>query len=317
MHKGPDGDAIGSSLGFYHFLKQKGVEASLVSPDSFPKFLKWLPACDQIIDCEHHPHRAEKAIKDCDIIFCLDFNHPSRLGSFQDLVQGSDKPKYVIDHHQDPDDFADHYYVDSDASSTAEMIYRLAAEMQETDLIAADAAICLYTGLVTDTGSFRFSSVTPQVMQIAANLMSTGMDHVKVYNEIYDNSSLDRLKLRGYALSEKTVVIGDTGGAYISLSEEELERFNYRSGDTEGLVNYALSIEGVHVAGFFYERDGYIKISLRSKGKVEVNKISSALFQGGGHKMAAGGRSDLSLADTVAKFEAVAKAGFKPENIEV
>jgi phosphoesterase RecJ-like protein len=313
MHKGPDGDAVGSSLGFYHFLKQKGVDAVVVAPDNYPKFLKWLPGCNKIIDSERYPHKAEKAIKDCDLIFCLDFNHPSRLGAFQDMVMKSEKTKYVIDHHQDPDGFADHYYVDSNASSTAEMIYRLAAQMEEIEMINADAAICLYTGLVTDTGSFRFSSVTPAVLQIAANLMSKGIDHVRVYNEIYDSSSLDRLKLRGYALSEKTVVIGDTGAAYISLNEEELERFNYHSGDTEGLVNYALSIEGVHVAGFFYERDGYVKLSLRSKGQVEVNKIAGALFQGGGHKMAAGGRSDLSLVDTVAKFEAVAKAGFQLE----
>lgn len=315
MHKGPDGDAIGSSLGLYHFLKQRGVEAVIVSPDGIPKFLKWLPACDQIIDSEKFPHKAEKAVKNCDFIFCLDFNHPSRLGAFQEMAMKSDKPKYVIDHHQNPDGFADHYFVDSDASSTAEMIYRLAAEIDETELITADSAICLYTGLVTDTGSFRFSSVTPAVMQIAANLMSTGIDHTRVYDEIYDNSTLNRLKLRGYALSEKTVVIGDTGAAYISLSEEELERFHYQSGDTEGLVNYALSIEGIHVAGFFYERDGYIKISLRSKGQVEVNKISAALFDGGGHKMAAGGRSDLSLAETISKFEAVAKAGFELESM--
>jgi phosphoesterase RecJ-like protein len=317
MHKGPDGDAIGSSLGFYHFLKEKGVEAVVVAPDNFPKFLKWLPACDIIIDCDHQPHRAKKAIQECDFIFCLDFNHPSRMGAFEEMVMKSDKPKYVIDHHQDPDDFADQYFVDSDASSTAELIYRLAAEMNDDNLINPDAAICLYTGLVTDTGSFRFSSVTPEVMRIAANLMSTGIDHVRVYNEVYDNSSLDQLRLRGYALSEKTVVIGETGAAYISLSEDELERFNYHSGDTEGLVNYALSIEGIHVAGFFYERDGYIKLSLRSKGKVEVNKIASALFQGGGHKMAAGGRSDLSLEETIAKFEAVAKAGFQLEAIDL
>ncbi|MGB6036784.1 MAG: bifunctional oligoribonuclease/PAP phosphatase NrnA [Cryomorphaceae bacterium] len=316
MHKGPDGDAIGSSLGFYHFLKEKGIDAVVVAPDNFPKFLKWLPGCDHIFDCDHYPHKAEKAIKECDLIFCLDFNHPSRLGAFQDMVLKSDKPKYVIDHHQDPDGFADHYFVDSDASSTAEMIYRLAAEMEETALIDKDSAICLYTGLVTDTGSFRFSSVTPEVMQIAANLMSTGIDHVRVYNEVYDNSTLDQLKLKGYALSEKTVVVGNTGAAYISLTEEELERFNYHSGDTEGLVNYALSIEGIHVAGFFYERDGYIKLSLRSKGKVEVNKIAGALFQGGGHKMAAGGRSDLSLAKTVAKFVAVAEAGFQIEAVQ-
>ena len=144
MHKGPDGDAVGSSLGFYHFLKQKGVEAVIVAPDNFPKFLKWLPGCKQILDCEYQPHKAEKAIKNCDLIFCLDFNHPSRLGAFEEMVTKSDKPKYVIDHHQDPDDFADHYYVDSDASSTAEMIYRLAAEMEETALIDTLSAICLY-----------------------------------------------------------------------------------------------------------------------------------------------------------------------------
>jgi len=316
MHKGPDGDAIGSSLGFYHFLKKQGIDSVVVAPDNFPKFLKWLPGCDRIIDCDHYPHKAEKAIKACDLIFCLDFNHPSRLGAFEEMVRKSDKPKYVIDHHQDPDSFADQYYVDSDASSTAEMIYRLAAEMEETALIDADSAICLYTGLVTDTGSFRFSSVTPEVMQIAANLMSTGIDHVQVYNQVYDNSTLDQLKLKGYALSEKTVVVGNTGAAYISLTEEELERFNYRSGDTEGLVNYALSIEGIHVAGFFYERDGYIKLSLRSKGKIEVNKIAGALFQGGGHKMAAGGRSDLSLDETIAKFVDVAEAGFQIEAVQ-
>lgn len=316
MHRGPDGDAIGSSLGFYHFLKKKGVEAVVVAPDNFPKFLKWLPDCDQVIDSERYPHRADKALKNCDLIFCLDFNHPSRLGSFEDKVINSGKTKYVIDHHQNPDGFADYYYTDGNASSTAELIYRLASEMEETHLIDVDSAICLYTGLVTDTGSFRFSSVTPAVLQIAANLMSTGIDHVRVYNEIYDSSSLDRLRLRGYALSEKLVRLGETGAAYISLSEEELKRFNYQSGDTEGLVNYALSIEGVHVAGFFYESDGYVKISLRSKGQVEVNKISAALFHGGGHKMAAGGRSDLSLAKTVAKFEAVANVGFQPELVQ-
>lgn len=316
MHKGPDGDAIGSSLGLYHFLKKNGIQATIVAPDDFPKFLKWLPACDEVIICEHHQHKAKRAVENCDLIFCLDFNHPSRMGAFEDLVMNSGKTKYVIDHHQNPDGFADEYFVDSDASSTAEMIYRLVSDMGEEQLIDQDMAICLYTGLVTDTGSFRFSSVTPAVMRMAADLMATGIDHVRVYNEVFDNSSLNRLKLRGYALSEKTRVIGETGAAYISLSEEELKRFHYQSGDTEGLVNYALSIEGVHVAGFFYERDGYIKLSLRSKGEVEVNKIASALFQGGGHKMAAGGRSDLSLDDTVAKFVKVAESGFQLETVD-
>ena len=316
MHKGPDGDAIGSSLGLYHFFKAIGVGASLIAPDSYPKFLKWLPGCDQIIEADKDLAKANKELKEADLIFSLDFNHPSRLGDFEEAVIASEKPKYVIDHHQDPSDFADLYYVDSDASSTAEMIYRLIEEFDQTDLIDIDCATCLYTGLVTDTGSFRFSSVTPQVMRIASELMSTGMDHVKIYNEVFDNSTLDRLKLRGYALSKKTIVIENAGAAYISLTEKELHHFNYQRGDTEGLVNYALSIEGVHVAGFFYEKDGFVKLSLRSKGNVEVNKIASALFHGGGHKMAAGGRSDESLKNTLAKFIAVAKAGFDLNQME-
>jgi phosphoesterase RecJ-like protein len=197
------------------------------------------------------------------------------------------------------------------------MVYRLISAFGETHLISKDAALSLYTGLVTDTGSFRFSSVTPDVMRIAADLMSTGMNHVRVYNEVFDNSTLDRLKLRGYALSEKTKVIEGKGAAYIALTDDELNRFNYQRGDTEGLVNYALSIEGVHVAGFFYERDGYVKLSLRSKGKVEVNKIAGALFQGGGHKMAAGGRSDEDLNSTVEKFIAAAEAEFDLNKMSV
>jgi phosphoesterase RecJ-like protein len=315
MHKGPDGDAIGSSLGFQHFLKSLGVIATVVAPDHYPKFLSWLPGSEEVIVAEAHPAKAKRALDDCDVVFCLDFNHPSRLGSFEEFVTQSNKTKVVVDHHQDPSDFGDLYFVDSEASSTAEMIYRLVSGFKETHLISKEMAICLYTGLVTDTGSFRFSSVTPQVMRIAADLMDTGMDHVKVYNEVFDNSTLDRLRLRGYALSQKTEVIKGTGAAYISLTESELNTFNYQRGDTEGLVNYALSIEGVHVAGFFYERDGHVKLSLRSKGKIEVNRVAGALFQGGGHKMAAGGRSDEGLDSAVKKFIEAAQAGFEMNTV--
>jgi len=315
MHKGPDGDAIGSSLGLFHFFKKIGINALIVAPDSFPKFLHWMPGADQIIFADQQPEDARLALSKAALIFNLDFNHTSRLGEFESDILQSTLPKIVIDHHQNPSDFADLYYIDSTASSTAELVFRLIEEFDEVNHIDRDAATCLYTGLVTDTGSFRFSSVTPQVMQIAAALLGKGVNHVNIYNQIFDNSTLDRLKLRGYAISQKIVVIEDTGAAYISLTEKELRRFNYQRGDTEGLVNYALSIQGIHVAGFFYEKDGFIKLSLRSKGKVEVNTIAQALFNGGGHKMAAGGRSEESLEDTLKKFVNAAKVDFNLDRL--
>jgi len=311
MHRGPDGDAIGSSLGFARILDSLGADCLVVAPDDYPDFLKWLPGSDSVMIFDNDPEKVKSAMADRELIFCLDFNHPGRLAHLKDHVVKAGKPVMVIDHHRDPVPFADRYYVDSDASSTAELIYRLASEMEVVESIDREAATCLYTGLVTDTGSFRFSSVTPEVLKIAADLMSRGVDHTLIYDKVYDTSSLDRLRLKGYALYERTKLIGDSGGAYIYLTADDLERFKYRRGDTEGLVNYALSLKGVHVAGFFYERDGYVKISLRSKGEVDVNLVASAYFNGGGHKNAAGGRSDESLSSTIEKFEKIAKSGFK------
>lgn len=316
MHRGPDGDAIGSSLGFAHFLKKLGITSKVVAPDEYPNFLKWLPGTEEVIIYENDHEKADQAVSDSDLIFCLDFNHPDRLSHFKESVIRSGKPILVIDHHRDPDPFADEYYIDSNASSTAELVYRLVAEMKETALLDKNSALCLYTGLVTDTGSFRFSSVTPGVLRIASDLLERGVDHTVIYDKIYDNSTLDRLRLKGYALYEKTVLIENTGAAYIYLSERDLDRFNYHRGDTEGLVNYALSLEGVNVAGFFYERDGYIKISLRSKGDIDVNLIASTYFLGGGHKNAAGGRSNDSLEETIAQFVRVAKSGFKITSVD-
>lgn len=316
MHRGPDGDAMGSALALDGFLKSFEIKPVVVAPDDFPSFLKWLPGNEDVLIYENKSQEIDEIIKNMDLIFCLDFNHPGRVAKFQNTLTAAEAPKLVIDHHRDPDAFADEYYVNEEASSTAELIYHLIEEMGETDRIDGDVAICLYTGLVTDTGSFRFDSVTPDVLRIAAELMKKGIDHTKVYDEIYDNSTLDRLRLRGYALSEKTILLEDSGAAYISLTNKELERFNFHPGDTEGLVNYALGLAGVHVAGFFYERDGYVKISLRSKGKVDVNEVASAYFNGGGHKNAAGGRSSDSLKETVKRFENIARNGFRIEQVE-
>jgi len=305
MHRGPDGDAVGSSLGWSRLLRSVRIETTVVAPDAPPRFLQWLPGAEDILVFEHHPDEVKAALAACDTVFCLDFNAPGRMGNAADAVTGAGKPIAVIDHHRFPADFAQHYYVDDTSCATAEMIYRLSDELGWTNRIDSDTATCLYTGLVTDTGSFRYSSVGPGVLRIAAALLDTGMDHIEIYNRIFDSNRLDQLKLKGYALSEKTVVTGNGNAAYISLSEAELKRFHFHPGDTEGLVNYALGIEGVHIAAFFAEKDDLIKISLRSKGKIDVNELSRKHFGGGGHIHAAGGRSKLSLAETIKKFEGI------------
>lgn len=305
MHRGPDGDAIGSSLGWYNLLKNQGIEATVVAPDPFPTFLKWMPGADDILVFETETEKSLVAIQNSDVIFCLDFNAPSRMGPAQTAIIDANKPIIVVDHHQEPAEFAQLYYVDSSASSTAELIYRLAKGLGWKANIDRNTAICLYTGIVTDTGSFRFPSTSPKLLRIASKLLETGMDHTEVYRNVYDSNSLNRLKLQGFALSEKLVCLEENSTAYISLSKEDLNRYNFQKGDTEGLVNYALSIEGINLAAFFAEKDGIVKISLRSRGNFDVNQLSRKHFNGGGHKNAAGGMSKDGLKETLERFEKI------------
>lgn len=305
VHRGPDGDAIGSGLGWLHILRRAGIRATLIVPDPYPKFLQWMPGNKDVIVYERAPARAQRAIDRADLIFCLDFNAPSRLKDLENPIVKAGKPIVVIDHHRDPDPFATAYYTDDTASSTAEMIYRLCDTLGWKQHIDRDAAICLYTGIVTDTGSFRFPSASPALMRIAAGLMETGIDHSRVYREVFDNNSENQLRLRGFALYEKLKVLPESATAYIALSEAELKRFDYQKGDTEGLVNYALSIAGINLAAFFAEKDGIIKISFRSTGTYDVNTLARKWFDGGGHINAAGGSSKLSLQDTLRKFEEI------------
>ncbi len=307
MHRGPDGDAIGSSLGWYHILAKVGIESTVIAPDGYPDFLKWMPDNEEVIVYESNKEKAAKAVAQCDLIFCLDFNSPSRMGDLEKLITDSGKPMVVVDHHQEPADFADAYYVDDEASSTAELIYRLAKALGWKKQIDHSAAICLYTGIVTDTGSFRFASVSPKLMKIAAKLLETGIDHTEIYKRVFDSNTLERLRLRGFALSERLELLAGSTVAYISLTSADLHRFDFRKGDTEGLVNYALSIDGVEMAAFFAEKDGIIKISFRSKNNYDVNQFARSYFEGGGHKNAAGGKSELKMEETIGRFKTIVK----------
>ena len=305
-HKGPDGDAMGASLGLYHFLKDKGHTVHVIAPNDYPDFLKWLPASEEVIIYESDKERSDKFISEAEIVFTLDFNHLSRCGLMQDSLIASDAVFVMIDHHQEPSDYADYTYSDSKMSSTCEMVYLFIDKLRASKKITPEIATCLYAGIMTDTGSFRFSSTSSNTHRVIADLIDKGAKNDQIHNNIFDTNSEDKLQLLGTAL-KNLKVNKELRTAYISLSQEELNRHNFKKGDTEGFVNYGLSLEGIIFAVIFIEKENedLVKISFRSKGDFDVNKFARAHFDGGGHINAAGGRSDISLNDTIVKFNKI------------
>jgi bifunctional oligoribonuclease and PAP phosphatase NrnA len=303
-HKSPDGDAIGSSLGLFHVLLGLGKQVNVIVPDEIPSYLLWLKGTSSIVVFEKERQRGWELIQEADLIFSLDYNSLGRVGEeLETHLRKAAAPFILIDHHQQPEQYAKVIYSDTSACSTAEMVYCFTTELGWKKYISIDAAEAIYCGIMTDSGSFRFPAVTAETHIIAADLMTMGLDHSKVHREVYDTNLLDRLRLVGYALNEKLEVLPECGTAFIALSKEELYRFNHRSGDTEGLVNQALSISGVKLAAFFREGTNEVKISFRSKGSFDVNQFARNGWNGGGHRNAAGGRSTLSLNDTIARFK--------------
>ena len=302
-HKNPDGDAIGSTLALYHYLLKYNHNATVIVPNDYPSFLKWMPGDDRILKHDSHTSECNTLINEADIIFTLDFNAFHRTGNMESVLSESGALKIMIDHHQAPDDYATYMFSDVSMSSTCEMVYHFIDMLGDTNLIDSNIATCIYVGIMTDTGSFRFPSTTTKTHQIIASLIEKGADNAEIHNHVYDNNSYERLQLLGCALSNLKV-IPESRTAYITLSQNELNRFNYKKGDTEGVVNYGLSLENVVFAAIFIEdkKEGIIKISLRSKGSFSVNEFSRAHFGGGGHTNAAGGKSDVSLKDTIEKF---------------
>lgn len=302
-HKNPDGDAIGSTLGLYHYLKKHNHKAVIIAPNDYPDFLKWMPGEDHILKYESQKEESDQLITNADLLFTLDFNSLGRIGDMEEIVTASKAIKIMIDHHQQPDDYATHTYSDVSMSSTCEMVYNFIDLLGDTKVIDSDIATCLYTGIMTDTGSFRFPSTTSATHQIIGHLIEKGARNSEIHNNIYDTNSYERLQLLGKALSNLKV-IPEYRTAYITLSQDELNTFNFKKGDTEGFVNYGLSLKGIIFAVIFIEnqQENIIKISLRSKGDFSVNEVSRKHFSGGGHTNAAGGKSDLNLSDTIEKF---------------
>lgn len=308
MHQKPDPDAMGSSLALAAVLRKLGHQVTVISPTNWAEFLKWMPGAKHVIDYEAGSERAELLIDGADWIFCLDFNALHRTKHMAAKLASAKATKILIDHHQQPEVSVFTYGVsDTTKSSTSEMVYDLIVGGGYLDLIDDDIASCLYAGVIGDTGSFRFPATSAAVHEMVATLKNKGLVHTKVHEHLYDNFLEDRLRFIGHVLLHRMEVFYELNTALIAISKNDLLRYNIRTGDTEGLVNYPLSIQGIKLAALVIDRDEERKWSFRSKGDVDVNTFARKYFNGGGHFNASGGRSSVSLAEAVAQFKKAIK----------
>jgi phosphoesterase RecJ-like protein len=303
-HLNPDGDAIGSLLGFYWFLKGEGKKISMAVPNRMPHFLGFLPGSKKILVYSENPGSVNRSISQAQLIICLDFNEPQRLGDMLNAFKASEAETILIDHHPGPARFTGHIISFTGISSTAEILYRLIGAMKTgTAWLNKNIATCLFAGIMTDTGCFQYSSSLPQTYLAVAQLLKQGIDKDRIYSKVYDNYSAGRMRLMGYALNEKMVVLEDAHAAYISLTRAEMKKYSHVAGDTEGFVNLPFSIRGMKVTALMVEKKDHIKISFRSKGSIDINRFAREHYNGGGHRNAAGGESYLPLDETISSFE--------------
>jgi len=302
-HKNPDGDAIGASTGLRFYLDNFNHNIEIISPNQFPDFLKWMDAENSIKIFSEDENCTQK-ILNADLIFTLDFNNLVRISAMKNYVENSSAKIIMIDHHENPSDYADFMYSVPEMSSTCEMIYHFIDKLGDMDKIDQNISKSLYAGIMTDTGSFKFPSTTHITHKVVSNLLKTGISHAEIHNQIYDNNKFERVQLLSFALS-KITIIENLNTCYISLTQKDLDRFNYEKGDTEGIVNYGLSIKNIKFAVIFMEnsKENVIRISLRSRGNFDVNEFSKNIFGGGGHKNAAGAISKKTLNQTIDYFK--------------
>ena len=303
-HRNPDGDAMGSTLGLYHFLQQMGHQPTVITPNEFPDFLAWLPSAETVKVFERDTEGSSKILKDAELIFTLDFNTLSRTGdAMEKVLKGLTVPFIMIDHHQAPDTYAVVTFSDTSFGSTCEMVYHFIQQLDEGRYIDKTVGTCLYTGIVTDSGSFRFHTTTGTTHRIVAEFIDLGVDNSTIHSQLYDNHSHSRIQILAKAL-QNMAVLPQYHTSYSYLTQEELNSFGHNKGDTEGIVNYGLSMKGIGFTAFFTENkdEGIIKISFRSKGDFDVNRYAREHFSGGGHVNAAGGKSTEPLQATIQKF---------------
>ena len=306
-HRNPDGDAMGSTLGFYHILKQLQHEVVVIAPNEFPDFLAWLPESEKVMVFERSFDKCKALLENAELIFTLDFNALHRTGEqMEKLLKTLTATSVMIDHHQAPDSYATYTFSDTAYGSTCQMVYDFIYQLGYENLLNKTVATCLYTGIVTDSGGFRFPKTTSETHKCVADLIDRGINNSEIHNLLFDDSTYNRLLLLGKAL-QNLKILNEYKTSYITLSQDELNEFGHQKGDTEGIVNYGLSIKGIDFTAIFIENkeEGIIKISFRSQGDFDVNQFARTHFEGGGHINAAGGKSFLSLEETVQKFIAI------------
>jgi phosphoesterase RecJ-like protein len=304
-HTNPDGDAIGASLALYGYFRLKGHAVKVMVPDEYPAFLAWMKYHEEILVFDREPDECLQAIAEAEVLFSVDYNNLDRLRGAAEASKASKAVKVLLDHHKLPAPHFDFLISVIAVSSTAELAYEFIAASGDTELITREIAECIYAGITTDTGSYSYSCNYVRTYEIVADLFRKGIDGEHIHRLVYDTYSESRLRLLGYALSQKLVVLPEFSTAFISLTKEELDKFNYEIGDTEGVVNYALSIDGINLAALFSERDNVIRASFRSKGSFKVDVLAREHFDGGGHKNAAGAYSYVSMDETINKFRAL------------
>ncbi len=301
-HEHPDGDAIGSAIGLAEVLTGAGHKVQVISPTDYPDFLKWFSSDTEIIVNSSKKKLAKSVLDQSDLLFCVDFNEASRAGKLEKQILQYKKPKILIDHHPYPTDFCDLTISETHYSSTAELIYDVVCKMGMKKFISKNSAEALYTGILTDTGSFNHNTSDPNTFKVVSELMKFGIDNQKIQSGVYHNFSASRMKLLGYCLSQKMVVFPELRTAMISITKEELDKFEFKTGDTEGFVNFPLSINDIVFSAIFIEKEGIVKASFRSKGNFPVNHFSRDHFNGGGHLNAAGGDTKLSIEKAIELF---------------
>lgn len=305
-HKSPDGDSIGSSLAMYHFIRALGKEPVACHPDAASLQLLWMNGAHDIQLFDFDQQKVTDLLNDADLIFCLDYNAPDRVGKDMGQILANTKGvKVMIDHHMHPADFCQVVISETSICSTCQLIFEVIDQSGSLHLINKHIGEAIYLGIMTDSGSFRFPSVQPRTHEIIAELMKAGVQPHEIHEKTFDTNTLDRLQLRSHAVANNLEVLSDYPVAIMWLTNQELERYNYQKGDTDGLVNVALSVQGVQVAVLFMEKDGLVKISFRSKGDYFVNVLAMEHFGGGGHKYASGGVSEESLLDTINRFKSL------------
>lgn len=302
-HLSPDGDALGASLGLYHFLKQKKKNVKLMVPNSFPYFLKWMSGANEILIYEYNPHAAKTIFDHADLIFSIDYNIPKRIGAMALLLEESNAKKVLIDHHLFPGDIYDVVISYPEISSTSELIFRLLYQADKYEEIDKTIAECVYSGMMTDTGGFTFNSNSPEIYLIISLLIRKGIDKDRIFSLVYNNLTEDRFRLLGFTLSQRMKVYPELHTALIWLSIEDQKQFSYNKGDTEGFVNYPLSIKDIIFTAFIREDEDLVKMSFRSQGTFPTNEFAAQYFHGGGHLNASGGEFYGTLEDAVSLFE--------------